>query len=85
MKLACVCGTVVATVKDRQLDGLRLRLICPETSPGVWSDHAIVAVDAIGSRDGDTVIWVSAREASLGIPGRVVPTDAAVVAIVDSY
>ncbi len=83
MKLGRVCGTIVATVKDRAFDGLRLRLIQPAIGGGGWSSKAIVAVDTMGAREGDTVIWISAREATLAVTDRVVPTDAAIVGIVD--
>ncbi len=83
MKLGRVCGTVVATVKDEALDGLRLKLIQPASSENDWSARAILAVDTVGSNDGDVVIWISAREATLAVTHRVVPTDAAIVGIVD--
>ena len=85
MKLGRVCGTVVATIKDPSLEGLRLRLIEPEKADGEWSSKPIVAIDSFGARDGDVVIWISAREATLAVPHRVVPTDAAIVGIVDQY
>lgn len=83
MKLGRVCGTVVATVKDAALDGLRLKLIQPASSEDNWSSRAILAVDTVGSNDGDIVIWISAREATLAVTHRVVPTDAAIIGIVD--
>jgi ethanolamine utilization protein EutN len=83
MKLGRVCGTIVATVKDPALDGLRLRLIQPAMGENAWSTRAIVAVDTMGAREGDTVIWISAREATLAFTDRVVPTDAAIIGIVD--
>lgn len=83
MKLGRVCGTIVATVKDHAIDGLRLRLIQPASGNGDWSSKPIVAVDTIGAREGDTVIWISAREATLAVTDRVVPTDAAIIGIVD--
>jgi ethanolamine utilization protein EutN len=48
-----------------------------------WSAKPIVAVDTIGSRVGDIVIWISAREATLALTERVIPTDASIVGIVD--
>lgn len=87
MKLGRVCGTVVATVKSPALEGLTLRLMYPaKTEDGgevTWSARPIVAVDTIGSRVGDTVIWISAREATLALTERVIPTDASIVGIVD--
>lgn len=82
MKLGRVCGTVVATVKDPGLQGLRLRLILPAEGQA-WATRPIVAVDTISAREGDTVIWISAREATLAVTDRVVPTDAAIIGIID--
>lgn len=83
MKLGRVCGTIVATVKDHAFEGLRLRLIQPATGNGGWAAKPIVAVDTLGTREGDTVIWISAREATLAVTNKVIPTDAAIVGIVD--
>ena len=83
MKLGRVCGTVVATVKCPALEGLPLRLVYPATGPSRWSERAIVCVDTVGAREGDTIIWISAREATLAVTPRVIPTDAAIVGIVD--
>jgi ethanolamine utilization protein EutN len=74
----------VATVKDRALEGLRLRLIQPAIADGRWAARPIVAVDTMGAREGDTVIWISAREATLAVTDRVIPTDAAIIGIVDT-
>lgn len=91
MKLGRVCGTVVATVKSPALEGVPLRLIYPAKSNGpngsadpLWATKPIVAVDTIGCRDGDTVVWISAREATLALVEHVLPTDASIVGIVDS-
>lgn len=84
MKLGRVCGTVVATVKSPALEGLPLKLFYPAAGDGAWSTRAIVGVDTVGSREGDTIIWISAREATLAKTPRIIPTDAAIVGIVDS-
>ena len=83
MKLGRICGTVVATVKDPGLQGCQLRLMTPAAGGGQWSQETIVAVDTVGCREGDTVIWISAREATLALTDCVIPTDAAIVGIVD--
>ena len=85
MKLGRVCGTVVATVKDPALAGLRLRLMHSAVGNGDWSSRTMVAVDTIGAREGDVVIWISAREATLALSDQIIPTDAAIVGIVDQY
>ena len=91
MKLGRVCGHVVATVKSPAFEGVPLRLIYPAVSNGEsgaadpqWATQPIVAVDTVGCRDGDTVIWISAREATLALVEHVLPTDASIVGIVDS-
>jgi ethanolamine utilization protein EutN len=88
MKLGRVCGTVIATVKSPALEGVTLRLMYPakvQTSGGetAWAVKPIVAVDTVGSREGDTIIWISAREATLALTDCVIPTDASIVGIVD--
>ena len=83
MKLGRVCGTVVATVKDPALHCCRLRLMTPAAGDRGWSEKTIVAVDTVGSLEGDTVIWISAREATLALTDCIIPTDAAIVGIVD--
>jgi ethanolamine utilization protein EutN len=83
MKLGRVCGTVVATVKNPALGCCRLRLMYPAVPDGGWASKPIVAVDTVSSREGDTVIWISAREATLALTDEIIPTDAAIVGIVD--
>ena len=89
MKLGRVCGTVVATVKSPALNGVPLRLIYPakggssDSEAVQWAAKPILAVDTIGCRDGDTIIWISAREATLALVAHVLPTDASIVGIVD--
>ncbi len=83
MKLAEVVGTVVATQKDDGLTGVRLLLIRPREALHTSEDSYLVAADGIGSHAGDTVMYVRAREASLAIPGRVIPSDCSIVARVE--
>lgn len=83
MKLAEVVGTVVATQKDDGLTGVRLLLIRPREALDTSEDLYLVAADGLGSHAGDTVVYVRAREASLAIPGRVIPSDCSIVARVE--
>lgn len=84
MKLAEVVGTVVATQKDDGLKGVRLLLLRPLSTAPESEDAFMVAADGIGSNSGDTVMYVRAREASLAIPGRVIPSDCSIVARVEN-
>lgn len=73
----------MATVKDPAFDGLRLRLMQPAIGENRWATKPIAVIDTVGAREGDVVIWISAREATLAATERVVPTDAAIIGIVD--
>jgi microcompartment protein CcmK/EutM len=81
--LARVIGTVVATRKDEGLVGQKLLVLQPlrpDRSPG---GKPLVAVDAVGAGEGEHVFYVRGREASFPFLPQDVPTDAAVVGIVD--
>lgn len=84
MQLAKVLGRVVATVKHEALTGVRLMLIQPHDHDGLPAGPPIVAADALQSGPGDTIEWVTGREAALALPVTFTPVDAAVVSIVDS-
>jgi ethanolamine utilization protein EutN len=83
MRLADVVGTVVATQKDPGLVGQKLLVIQPLTPGGEPTGAALVAVDAVGAGVGERVFYVRGREASYPFLPAEVPTDAAIVAIVD--
>jgi microcompartment protein CcmK/EutM len=83
MKLAIVKGNVVCTIKDPQLEGVKLRIIQPVDSGGKLQGGPIVAVDGVSAGDEQVVWWVAAREATYGIEGKKIPADAAIVGIVD--
>ena len=75
MLLARVLGNVVATRKDAGLSGVKLLVIQPlrpERSP---TGKALVAVDSVGAGPGE--------EAAFPFLPADVPTDAAIVGIVD--
>ena len=83
MRLARVCGQVVATRKDARLDGIRLLLVQPVDHEGNDQGRPQVAADGLSSRDRELVICVRAREASYALPGRLIPADLAIVGRVD--
>lgn len=83
MFLARVIGTVVATRKDAGLDGTTLLVIQPLGADRAAYGKPLVAVDSVGAGTGECVFYVRGREASFPfLPGEV-PTDAAIVGIVD--
>lgn len=88
MQFALVKGSVVATQKVKELEGLTLKVLIPCNEKREPLSDAIVAIDSLGTRAGDFVMWVGKREASLAIPGaklaNLYPVDAAVTGIIDA-
>jgi microcompartment protein CcmK/EutM len=83
--LARVVGTVVATRKDPGLADRKLLLLQPLRPDRSPSGAPLVAVDAAGAGVGEEVFYVRGREASHPFLPAEVPTDAAVVGIVDQW
>lgn len=88
MQYGIVKGTVVATQTVKELKGIALKVIVPCSEEREVQGAPFVAVDAIGARAGDFVLWVGKREASLAIPGVPLannyPVDAAITGIIDA-
>jgi ethanolamine utilization protein EutN len=78
MFLGKVVGRIVATMKDQRLEGKTLLLV-----HRLPAGPTIVAVDAVGAGAGETVYVCRGREAAFAFRREDVPTEAAVVAIVD--
>ena len=84
MDLARVVGRVVCTVKDDSLVGHKLLIVQPIDEVGNDTGKQLVAVDSVGAGAGEKIFFVTGREASFAFLPDHVPTDATVVAIVDS-
>ena len=84
MKLGRVVGKVWATIKDQQLDGVKLFVMQPVDKKLKSTGNPIIVADAVGSGEGDLVYWVSSREATFCFPDKKIPCDASIVGIVDS-
>jgi ethanolamine utilization protein EutN len=83
--LARVVGTVVASHKDPGLVGMKLLVIQPLKTDRTPSGKALVAVDSVGAGVDEEVFYVRGREASVPFFPSEVPTDAAIVGIVDDW
>lgn len=83
MRLGRVAGKIVATRKDPSLKGVRLLVIRPLDPRRNDLGDPLVAADAVSAGQGETVYWVSAREAPYALPGKYGPVDAAIVGIAD--
>lgn len=84
MFFARVIGTVWATIKDSHLDNASFEIIQPINSRREPLGKPIIAVNMIGAGSGETVMYITASEASIPLPATMAPTDATIVGIVDS-
>jgi ethanolamine utilization protein EutN len=85
MQLARVLGEVVATMKDANLDGLKLLVLQPISASGEPAGRTLVAIDSVGAGVGENVFFVRGREAAFPFYPAEPPTDAAIVGIVDHW
>lgn len=86
MKLGRVIGTMVATVKAKDMDGLKLLVVRPLTAELADDGDPFVATDASAQAGpGDLVTYEASREAALLHHPRFVPVDHAIVGIVDQH
>jgi len=80
---AKVIGTVWATRKDGSLEGMKLQCLQPLNGRREAAGDPIIAVDTVGAGSGETVIYITAREATIPLPVAMAPVDASIVGIVD--
>jgi ethanolamine utilization protein EutN len=85
MHIARVVGTVVATQKNRKLEGAKLLLVQPLTLEGQARGVALLAIDSVGAGVGETVLVViEGKAAGDALRRKAAAVDAAVIGIVDS-
>ena len=94
MFLARVTGNVVATQKDKVLNGQKLLVVEPlnvkydeaTNTPASLGNtgRAIVAIDVVGAGEGQLVLIVQGSSARMTEQTKNLPADAVVVGIVDS-
>jgi len=85
MRIARVVGTVVATKKNRTLDGAKLLLVEPLTLGGEPGGGLLMAVDRLGAGVGERVLVViEGKSAGQALGRKAAPVDAAVVGIIDT-
>ena len=94
MFLARVTGNVVATQKERSLNGQKLLVVEPlnvkydeqTNAPAQLGNtgRAIVAIDVVGAGDGQLVLVVQGSSARMTDVTKNLPADAIIVGIVDS-
>jgi microcompartment protein CcmK/EutM len=85
MQLARVVGTVVATLKEESMQGIKLLVVRPLDEEGRESGNAIVSADAVGAGPGEVVLIAAGSSARQTVVTDKRPVDSVVMAIVDSW
>lgn len=84
MKFARVLGTVVATQKYQDLEGIKFLVVQPLNENLQPSGLTQVAADATAqAAPGELVFMVASREGAQALPETFVPVDLAITGIVD--
>jgi ethanolamine utilization protein EutN len=84
MIIARVMGTAVASAKHPALHATKILVICPTNIDGEISGDPALAVDLVGSGQGELVIVSQGSSARLATDYKNSPVDAAIVGILDS-
>lgn len=85
MYYAKVIGKVISTIKYKGLKGKKLLVIQPvDTETGEETGNFLVAVDSTYAGYGDYVGYEDGKEACWPFEDEMVPSDATIVAIIDS-
>ena len=85
MQLARVLGEVVATMKDANLEGMKILVLQPLSAAGEPAGRTLVALDSVGAGVGENVFFVRGREAAFPFYPGEPPTDATIIGIVDQW
>ncbi|HHU49444.1 MAG: EutN/CcmL family microcompartment protein [Caldicoprobacterales bacterium] len=76
-----VVGSVVSTVKDSALRGIKLLMVSLDNT-----DEVVIAADLIKVAGvGDHVYLVTGREAAIGMGEGLIPIDMGITGVIDTY
>jgi ethanolamine utilization protein EutN len=85
MQIARVVGTVVATQKNRKLEGAKPLLVQPLTLEDEPRGIALMAIDSVGAGIGEKVLVVlEGKAAGDALGKKAAAVDAAIVGIIDA-
>ncbi len=79
-----VIGSVVCTVKDEQLTGMKLQVVQPTNYKGESEGNPIVAADTVCAGVGDFVYLAKGKESSMPFGDLTHPLDAGIIGIIDN-
>jgi len=83
MYLARVFGNVVASHKYETMKGYKLLYIQPVDSNMNDIGNPLIATDRIGAGTDEIILYITSREASIGVDVEPMPSDASIIGIVD--
>jgi microcompartment protein CcmK/EutM len=83
MLIGQVVGTVVATRKEQELEGVKLLVVKGVDLDGKTTNTVIVAADAVGAGVGELVLYAAGSSARQTEITRNKPVDHVIMAIVD--
>jgi microcompartment protein CcmK/EutM len=84
MLIARVVGTVVSTLKDEKMVGRKLLIVREVTTENEIVGKPLVAIDTVDAGVGDVVLVAQGSSARQTFLTKDTPTDAVIMAIVDS-
>ncbi|SCW36123.1 ethanolamine utilization protein EutN [Paenibacillus tianmuensis] len=85
MFMGKVIGSVWATQKEEGMDNLKLMVVQPIDFKDREAGQPVIAADRIGAGVGEKVIISRGSPARVLFSGKMVPIDAMIVGIVDSF
>jgi ethanolamine utilization protein EutN len=85
MQICRVVGTVVATQKNRKLEGAKLLLVQPLTLDDKPKGTTLLAIDSVGAGTGEKVLVViEGKAAGDALRRKGAAVDAAIIGIIDA-
>ncbi len=83
MQICRVVGTAVSTIKHKKLKNLKLLIVQEVTPENKITGSPFVVIDTVGAGEKEVVLVVKDNPAAMAVSHQQIPTDAAIVGIVD--
>ena len=85
MLICRVVGTAVSTIKHEKLKNLKLLIVQEVTPENEITGSPFVAIDTVGAGEKEVILVVKDNPATMAVSHQQIPTDAAIVGIVDCF